>query len=234
MKLKQNIADAADRHGRGEKPSDGAVTISDSMLDAYVPVSEKSFLRFISEAQALAGAGTVTTANTLDTTFYHLKTLPYLIVVVHEDLRLGKGVSHRFARVSLDVPSQRDDITIPCGVLVGISFVDFLDNPDVVPDPDTFDPERWIPFDAPHVHQRRKSLVVFGGETRVSLGINLAWAELYLAVAVVMRRLGGRPRPRLHEVVFERDVKVTVAGLNALTSRESKGLRVIIGPKTEA
>ncbi|RYP84871.1 hypothetical protein DL769_001065 [Monosporascus sp. CRB-8-3] len=261
MKLKQNIADVVDRRNRGEKPSDGAFTIFDSMLDADVPASEKSFSRLISEAQTLTGAGAMTTANALDTTFYHLlanpnclnrlrgelvssipdpvaipsvaqlETLPYLTAVIHEGLRLSKGVPHRFARVSPDVPYQYDGITIPHGVPVGMSFVDFLENPDIFPDPDTFDPERWIPFDAPHVRQRRKSLVAFGGGTRMCLGINLAWAELYLTVAVVARRLGDRMK--LHEVVFERDVKVTVDGFNALTSRESKGLRVTIGAKTE-
>ena len=64
------------------------------------------------------------------------------------------------------------------------------------------------------------------------LGLNLAWAELYLTAAAVVLRMGDRLC--MHDVVFERDVKVTVDGFNALTSRESKGLRVVIGPRAVA
>ena len=261
-KLKHNIAGVLDRRSRGEKPADDAFTIFDSMLDADVPAPEKSYLRLLSEAQALTGAGAMTTANVLDTTFYHLlanpayiarlrvelcsaipdpavmhsvaelEALPYLTAVLHEGLRLSKGVPHRFARVSPDVSYRYGDVVIPRGVPVGISFMDFLERPDLFPDPDTFDPERWMPFDAPHVHRRRKSLVVFGAGTRMCLGLNLAWAELYLTVAAVVRRLGDRLR--MHDVVFERDIKITVDGFNALTSRESKGLRVLIEPRGTA
>ena len=258
-KLKKNLAEILDRRNRGEKPTDGVFTIFNSMLDADVPASEKSYLRLLNEAQTLTGAGAMTTANALDTTFYHLlanpnclvrlckelrssiadtasipsvaklETLPYLSAVLHEGLRLSKGVPHRFARVSPDVSYRYGDVVIPRGVPVGMSFMDFLERPDLFPEPDVFDPDRWLPFDAPHVHRRRKSLVVFGAGTRMCLGLNLAWAELYMTVAAVVLRLGGRLR--MHDVVFERDVKVTVDGFNALTSRESKGLRVVIGPR---
>ena len=261
-KLKHNIAGVLDRRSRGEKPTDGAFTIFDSMLDADVPAEEKSYVRLLNEAQALTGAGAMTTANVLDTTFYHLlanpaylarlrkelcsaipdpaitpsvaelEALPYLTAVLHEGLRLSKGVPHRFARVSPEVSYRYGDVVIPRGVPVGMSFMDFLERPDLFPDPDVFDPERWMPFDAPQVHRRRRSLVVFGAGTRMCLGLNLAWAELYLTVAALVRRLGDRLR--MHDVVFERDVKITVDGFNALTSRDSKGLRVMIEPRDGA
>lgn len=107
--------------------------------------------------------------------------------------------------------------------------VDFLERPDVFLNPDVFSPGRWIPFDSPQVRHRRRSLVIFGGGTRMCLGLNLAWTELYLTVATVVRRVGNRLK--MHDVVFERDVKITVDGFNALTSRESKGLRVIVEPR---
>lgn len=135
---------------------------------------------------------------------------------------------HRFARVSPDVSYRHGEIVIPRGVAVGMSYMDFLERADIFFDPDVFNPERWIPFDSPHVRYQRRAFVIFGGGTRMCLGLNLAWAELYLTVATVVRRLGNRLR--MHDVVFERDVKITVDGFNALTSRESKGLRVTIEP----
>ncbi|RYP30579.1 hypothetical protein DL767_006169 [Monosporascus sp. MG133] len=121
MELKQNIADVVDRHRLRREAVGRCFTIFDSMLDADVPASEKSFLRLISEAQALTGAGAMTTANALDTTLYdvlanpnrlnhlreelasairdslaipsvaQLETFLYLIAVVQEGLRLGKA-----------------------------------------------------------------------------------------------------------------------------------------------
>lgn len=261
--LKKSIEAVVDRRNRGEKPPSGGGfdTIFDSMLEADVPASEKSPSRLIEEAQTVMGAGAMTTVNALDTTFYHLlanpvcmerlvhelraaipdpavtpylvelESLPYLTAVVHEGLRLSKGVPHRFARISPDVSYRYGDVLIPRGVAVGMSFMDFLERPDVFPDPDVFNPERWIPFDSPQVRHRRKSLVVFGGGTRMCLGLNLAWTELYMTVATVVRRMGNRLK--MQDVVFERDVKITVDGFNALASRESRGLRVSIEPQRE-
>ena len=257
VELILKVTAVVDRHARGEKPPSDAFTVFDAMLDADVPAYEKSVARLSEEAQTLTGAGSLTTANALDATIYYLLThpaclallrqelrvaisdpavmpswvelekLPYLTAVVYEGLRLSKGVPHRHVRVSPDVPYRYGDLFIPQGVPVGMAPIHILENPKIFPDPHSFVPERWLPVDAPEVRYRRKSLLtVFGGGTRMCLGVNLAWAELYLAVAAVVRRFGGRLT--LHDVVFERDVKVTVDGFNPLPSQKSKGLRVTI------
>ena len=243
-----------DRHARGEKPPNDAFTVFDSMLDADVPTHEKSISRLSQEAQTLTGAGALTTANTLDTTIYFLlanpvylgllqqelysaipdparipevptlEKLPYLTAVLHEGLRLSESVPHRLARVSPDIPYRYGDVVIPRGVPVSMTALHVLENPEIFPEPHSFIPDRWLPFNAPEARHRRKSLIVFGGGTRKCIGLNLAWAELYLTVAAVVRRFGERLR--LHDVVFDRDLKITVDGFNALPSRESKGLRV--------
>ena len=257
----QQVTAVVDRHARGEKPPNDAFTVFDAMLDADVPPHEKSVSRLSEEAHTLTGAGTMTTANALDATLYYLLTdpaclaclrtelstaipdpaimppyaelekLPYLTAVVHEGLRLSKGVPHPLARVSPDVSYRYGDVVIPQGLAVGMTAIDVLEHPAIYPNPHAFMPERWLPPDAPEVRHRKKSLVIFGGGTRMCLGLNLAWAELYLTVATVVRRFGSRLT--LHDVVFERDVKVTVDGFNALTSRESKGVRLIVSAKDE-
>ncbi|KUI53338.1 Trichodiene oxygenase [Cytospora mali] len=247
-----------DRHTDGEKPPSDSFTVFDSILDAKdVPPAEKSLYRLAEEAQALIGAGSLTTANTLETVVYYLlstqdclslllvelaeafleptkiptltevEKLPYLTAVIYEGLRLSIGVMHRLSRISPDVPYKYHDVTIPRGVAVGMTVMNILENPDIFPDPDTFNPERWLPLGSPEVRQRYQWLqTVFGGGTRICLGINLAWEELYLATACVVRRFGGRLK--LYDVVLERDVKISVDGFNALPSNESKGVRVII------
>lgn len=231
-------------------------TIFDGILEADVPAEEKSELRLVDEAHALTGAGTVTTARAMEHTTYFLlrspdcmrrlldeleaamssepvippfavlEKLPYLAAVVHEGLRLSKGVSHRFMRISPDVSYRYEDVVIPRGVPVGMTLMDFLEDPKVYPDPESFVPERWIPFDGPAARKCRNNLVIFGGGSRMCAGMNMAWTELYLTIAVVVRRLGSRLQ--LRDVDFQRDLTLTEDAFNALASRESKGLRVTL------
>lgn len=245
------------RHTSGEKPPSDAFTVFDSILDSDVPPVEKSRYRLAEEAQALIGAGSLTTANALETIIYHLlsnegclslllaelkdaipelttiptlaevEKLPYLTAVIYEGLRLSIGVAHRLSRISPDVAYTYQGVTIPRGAAVGMTVLDILENPGIFPAPDAFIPRRWLPLESPQARQRYQWLqTAFGGGTRICLGINLAWAELYLATACVIRRFGGRMS--LYDVVLDRDVKITVDGFNALPSKESKGLRVII------
>jgi len=250
-----------DRHARGEKPPNDAFTVFDTMLDADVPPIEKSMLRMTEEAHSLISAGSYTTAHALQTITYfllidpsylkrlqkelevsildptiipstaELEKLPFLSAVVHEGLRMAKGVPHRLARVSPDLSYNYGDIIIPKGVPVGMSSGDILENPDIYPDPQSFVPDRWLPFDSPEVVERKKCLIVFSGGTRMCVGMNLAWAELYIATAAVVRRFGGRFV--LGDVDFKRDLAFAVDGFAPLPTRESKGLRVVILPEAK-
>lgn len=292
--LTQQVSALAAEHAtQSEKPArygDDAdasfPTVLHAILDADVPSSEKSASRLTEEAQALTGAGSLTSANALISILYHvlskpeclqklleelkaaipepdlmasageLERLPYLTAVICEGLRLSKGVPHRFARVSRDEDfvyhgPKGKDIVIPRGVPVGMSFVDILENEEIFPEPGAFLPERWLsgpsimtcansesePMDENDkdaVLRRRKwaLMTIFGGGTRMCLGLNLAWAEMYLAVATVLRRFGDRMR--LYEVDFERDIKTVRDGFDAMPSPDSKGLRVVILPATAA
>lgn len=123
---------AADEKLLSDKPQDNSLpaTVFVSMLEADVPPSEKNASRLTEEAFTLTGAGTMTTANALNSIVYYvlsrpdcltrlkdelrvafpdpsairssadLERLPYLTAVVTEGLRLSKGPPHRFARVS--------------------------------------------------------------------------------------------------------------------------------------
>lgn len=255
--LIRQVQSTINRHASDEKPPGDAFTIFDTILDSDVPPAEKSMYRLAEEAQALTGAGSMTTANALETTIYHLlsnkeyiyllgaeledalpepmamptlaevEKLPYLTAVIYEGLRLSIGVAHRLSRVSPDVSYMYRDFTIPRGVAVGMTAMDILENPDIFPDPEVFIPGRWLPLDSLKARQRYQWLqTIFGGGSRICLGINLAWAELYLTMACVVRRFGTRME--LYDVDHERNLKVTVDGFNALRSKESMGLRVII------
>ena len=58
-------------------------------------------------------------------------------------------------------------------------------DPTAFPEPEKFDPERFL-GDGPAVTEAKRSLVPFGKGTRLCVGMNLAWAELYLTIAVLI------------------------------------------------
>lgn len=260
-------------------------TVFASMLDADVPPPEKSVSRLTEEAFTLTGAGTMTTANALNSIVYYvlsrpeclallreelrvafpdpsairssadLERLPYLTAVVTEGLRLSKGPPHRFARVSPDENylyrrPDGDVESIPCGVPVGMSFIDILEDAKIFPDPHAFRPERWLSptasmgptyrgpesgdgdekSDDPAGRRRRWAVsTVFGGGSRMCIGLHLAWSEMYLTVAILVSRFGDRLE--LYDVDFERDIKITIDGFDAFPGRGHKGLRVTMLPE---
>lgn len=181
------------------KKDDGQRTIFyDILTNDQIRPQEKETDHLVTEAQAVVGAGTVTTAHTLSILVYHildnpsilvkvqreLKTvmsdrdaksrwqqveqLPYLSAVITEGLRFSYGASHRLQRISPDVVLQYKDWTIPPGTPVGMTSVLIHNNPTIFPDPRKFDPERWL---QPSATQLRKYFVSFSKGSRSCLGM---------------------------------------------------------------
>lgn len=103
-------------------------------------------------------------------------------------------------------------------------------DPTVFPDPTAFRPERWL--ENPRLD---KYLVAFSRGSRQCIGINLAYAEIYLALAAIFRQYGSLAVRGKDDVgVFElydttmRDVEIVGDGITPLTVPESKGVRLRI------
>ncbi|KAL1662343.1 cytochrome P450 [Schizophyllum commune] len=112
--------------------------------------------------------------------------LPYLTAVIKESLRLSHGVvSPMLRKVNTD-GMVLDGIAVPRGttVAIGNTFVHL--NPDIFPEPQYFDPERWLQDDSGDLENY---LVPFSKGQRNCVGMNLAWCELYLIFASVFRRV---------------------------------------------
>ena len=75
--------------------------------------------------------------------------------------------------------------SIPPGMLVGMSSPLVHMNPEISSDPHTFAPERWLGPDPENLQEYTLS---FSKGSRACLGINLAYAELPVVIAVIMRR----------------------------------------------
>ncbi|KAL8745471.1 MAG: hypothetical protein Q9190_002381 [Brigantiaea leucoxantha] len=139
-------------------------------------------------------------------TLTELERLPYLTAVIHEALRLSYGVSQRLPRISPRQPMYYSSYIIPPGTPVSMTTYICHHNESIFPDSHSFNPDRWL--NNPKVvplkpatattntsHNVKESkpltryLVSFSKGTRMCLGMNLAWAELYIGLANVFRRV---------------------------------------------
>lgn len=172
-------------------------------------------------------------------TWTQLSHLPYLSAVVNEGIRLSFGVSHRLQRVSPDTSLLYKDWTIPPGTPVSLTQMFILLDPVIYPNPEAFIPERWlepsdrennlnININLPSPSEAKKYLVPFSRGTRSCLGINLAYAELFLTVGTLLRPKGlGGMEMRLFETGPE-EMVVEHDFFNPSPRVGSKGVRVLV------
>lgn len=154
-----------------------------------------------------------------------LEKLPYLSAVVLEALRISYGVSHRLQRISPEESFCYHDVVLPAGTPVSMSSVLMHDNEGIFPEPRKFKPERWLPLGTTGM-ALQKYLVPFSRGSRQCLGMHLAWAEMYIGLASVFERFGGKMR--IVDTVRERDVDLCHDFFTPVASMESEGMMMVI------
>ena len=166
-----------------------------------------------------------------------LERLPYLVAVVQEAVRLSYGVASRLQRISPEKPLHFKDSgsgrewSIPPNTPVSMTSVLIHQDESIFSGAGSFIPERWI--ENPRLD---RYLVSFSKGSRQCLGINLAYAEMYLCIAAIFNRFGsgGANGIRLDgdEGVLElfetgvKDVEVQADGFVPLAAEDSQGVRV--------
>lgn len=114
-----------------------------------------------------------------------LEKLPYLSGCVKESIRLSQPTTHRSQRL-YNGPIQYEEWLIPSRTPIGMYHTDVNTDPKIFPEPYVFRPERWIDLPpTPYGPTIIKFILSFGKGTRSCLGMNLAWCELYFAMARV-------------------------------------------------
>jgi len=202
-------------------------TIFHALLDSDLPPEEKGVERLTEEAHTIVAAGQETLSLMLTFITFHLLSnptllrklkeeltkaipnpdvitpeatlakLPYLTGVIKEGLRLGYGISGRLYRIPQEpvtFSSGDRDWIIPPGTPVSMTSVLIHHDESIFPNSNEFRPDRWTGNP-----QLDRYLVSFSKGSRSCLGINLAYAEMYLWLAGVFRRYGSS------EVKFEGD-----------------------------
>jgi cytochrome P450 len=103
-------------------------------------------------------------------------------------LRLSYGVAQRSPRISPKEPLQYKDQVIPPGFPVSLDTVHMHHNEAIFPNSHEFSPERWVDENRKDTEKRLDQyMVAFSRGTRQCIGINLAWAEMYLMLSTIFR-----------------------------------------------
>ncbi|PVH70738.1 cytochrome P450 [Cadophora sp. DSE1049] len=116
-----------------------------------------------------------------------LEGLQYLRACVREALRLATPIQSRFPRV---VPAEGwsyGGYDLPTGVAVSSSSYLMHNEELVFPNPEIFDPNRWLTEDAELLALREKYFAPFSLGVRQCIGLNLALSEVYIGLAEIVR-----------------------------------------------
>ncbi|KAN0093577.1 cytochrome P450 [Hyaloscypha variabilis] len=241
-----------------EEEGKGHRSIFHELRDCNLPDEEKTVGRLCDEGQILTGAGTETTATTLtQITFFlledrgileklrselrtvmptkdseisvtRLEQLPYLSAVISEGLRISIGVTARLPRIATDEILKYKEWVIPFRTPVSESGYFILMNETIFPEPSKFRPERWLK-DSKYNRSLEKYLVNFGKGTRQCVGMNLAYAELYLTIARVSRKY----ELEFFETTIE-DIEMAHDFFAPVPRLDSKGVRIrVVGEVKE-
>jgi cytochrome P450 len=124
-------------------------------------------------------------------TYEAISSLPLLSAIIKESLRISSGVVSPLSRVVPQAGATIDGQQIPGGTIVGMSAVFMHNNTDIFPDPHKFNPRRWISGDdesPSRCRELERYLIPFSRGPRSCLGINLAYCELFMTFAWVIRK----------------------------------------------
>ena len=223
-----------------------------TILSSGLPGPDKQAARIAQEGFVVIAAGSDTTSRVLTNATYHvlanksrllprlqqelveampdfdsqpslktLESLEFLTAIIKEALRITAVLTSRLPVIAPVESLQYGDWSIPPGTPTSMTLRDVLLDPVIFPEPHSFRPERWLDSN-PDLERINRYFVPFSRGGRMCIGVNMAWAELYLTIAAVFRRL----ELELFQTEFERDVKIVRDCFIGEVSWETRGVRV--------
>lgn len=130
------------------------------------------------------------------------------------------GVTTRLPRVAHE-PMKYQNFEIPAGTPVSQMNYVVNNDPKIFPEPLEFHPERWLEAEKSGFPLQRY-MVSFGKGSRSCVGINLAWAELYLTLAYVVSRFDME----IYDTNAERDIHIAKDFFVGIPQADSQGIRM--------
>ncbi|HZM76371.1 MAG TPA: cytochrome P450 [Candidatus Limnocylindrales bacterium] len=120
-----------------------------------------------------------------------LERLDYIRRLLTETLRLYPPAWLLSRRAASEVTLGNH--VLPPGASILFSPYVLHRDPSTYPDPEVFDPDRWIPERAKSIP--RPAFIPFGAGNRQCLGEGFAWVEATVVLAVILQRWRVRPVP---------------------------------------
>ncbi|KAK1973841.1 cytochrome P450, partial [Colletotrichum cereale] len=124
---------------------------------------------------------------------------PYLSAVIKETLRLMYGLASRLPRIAPDEdilyqgtwtsPGTTQATRNPRGYAMSMSAYLVHANKRLYPEPTKFTPKRWLLRDGRQGRHLERYLLTFSRGSRQCLGMQLAYCELYVAIAALTLRI---------------------------------------------
>ena len=155
-----------------------------------------------------------------------LELLPILTAAIKETLRVSAPVTNRVQVLDSEQILMFGEWTIPPGTPMSKSIPAIHLSPRIYKEPMVFNPGRFLleHSSEEEVRHANKYYMPFHRGFRSCLGQNLSYAELYLALAAVLRRF----ELELQDVVRERDVDTVRDCLVGMPSPQAKPVQVRI------
>ena len=132
--------------------------------------------------------------------------LPYLNAVLKEAMRLHPSVGLLLER---HVPAGGAVFCgkhVPEGTIVGINPWVLQHDPEVFPDPESFQPERWLIESKEELANMEKHFFSFGAGSRVCIGRNISMIEMRKIIPLLVREfdmsMEGDKEWQVHNVWF--------------------------------
>jgi hypothetical protein len=163
----------------------GGVTVGDTLMTGHCHILHQPPLHSQLREEVLSVWPAIDQPPSLEV----LETLPLLTATVKEALRMSPGACSPLLRVVPRAGATISGRRIPGGTVVGIASVFVHRSGLLFGDAEIFRPDRWIGRDSKRLEQW---LVAFSRGPRSCLGLNLAWCELYVAFATMVRRFDMR------------------------------------------
>jgi cytochrome P450 len=226
------------------------------IMDAPIPDEHKSLYRLSGEGWSMVAAGSETTAAALTNITYfllsqpdylarlreelknenpqklswvQLEKYPLLRGIIFEALRVGTGIPGRLPRIARDEDLVYNNrgfrYIVPRGTAIGMSAFSNHFQEDIFADAENYAPERWIDAQGKPIYSMERYIMSFGKGTRQCIGIHLAFCELYLVTAALALRV--LPQLKLHDTIYDRDVKFDFDSLTPQPKKGSRGVRVV-------
>ncbi|GLH05336.1 Cytochrome P450 4C1, partial [Gryllus bimaculatus] len=138
----------------------------------------------------------------LEPSIQELSELKYLEMVIKESLRIYPPVCVVARQINSDLPLESSTLTIPAGTTLFLNFYLLHRDPEVFPDYESFDPERFTPEQT--VRRNPFSYLPFSAGSRNCIGQRFAMLELKSIMAKLVWNFRILPDPNYEpELVWE-------------------------------